>query len=241
MKGLDLQEVRAQAHEAFGEWTMVRADAGWAKGAVAHEPTRRFLVEVGLPVETPLFTVDEDFHVRPLTLPAVARERSVWWDDEILAAHSEGIVLGQEPIGGGCFVLDPRSGRVDLLGDAGAAFQSSGLAVFVHLLAYFETHRTLDGVALDDVEPFEVAAGAAYEMLRHFSQADPQGFAGIDAPPWDEAEGDELDSGHAWEWIADGFADGLYADWTWSPDTLDYFAAQGIDPAARKPLRVPAP
>ncbi|NUS16953.1 MAG: hypothetical protein HOY69_37085 [Streptomyces sp.] len=240
MTGMDQQTVRALAHEAFGEWTMVRADAGWAKGAVPHEPTRRFLVEVGLPVQTTLFDIDEAFHTSPLTLPLVAAQRSTWWDEETVAQHSDGIALGREP-NGGYFVLDPTSGRVDLVGDNGTAgFQSSDVAVFVYLLAYFETHRTLDGVPLDDVEPFEAAAEAAYEMLRHFSQVDPRAFEGVEAPPWDEAEGGELDLGHAWEWMADGFADGLYGDWTWSSEALDYFAAKGIDPSARKPLRVPA-
>lgn len=234
--GLDQQTVRALAHEAFGAWTMVRADAAWAEAAVPHEPMRRFLVEVGVPVEMMLFAVEERFLRPAVTVAQLATEEPDWWDAETVSGHEDAIALGEEP-NGGWFVVDPRTGQVDLIGDGGAESQSSSLAIFVYCLAYFEKHRRLDGVTLDRVEPFDTAAEAGYELLRHFSQVDPAAFEGIDAPSWADGGRGELDTGHAWEWMADGFADGLYADWGWSDTSLRYFAQQGIDPAEREPLR----
>ncbi len=240
MTELALDTVRERAHEAFGEWTMVRADAEWATAAVSHEPTRRMLVEVGLPVETNIFTIDDAFFVLPTTIGALAVEHPDWWGSDQVAAYRNWIALGCEA-NAARFVLDPESGRVHFLVLGGdGILQSSTLAIFVYALAHFETRRHLDGVPLDDVEPFERAAEANYETFRHLSLVDPPAFEGVSPPPWAESQGGELDLGHSWEWIADGFADGLFSDWTWSDKALRYFATRGIDPQTREPRRTQA-
>jgi hypothetical protein len=233
---LGLDAVRELTCKAFGEWTMVRTDAEWAATAVSHEQTRRMLVEVGLPVETNIFTTDDAFFVRPTTMGAWAIDHPDRWGSDGFAAYRDWIVLGRE-VNGGRFVVDPGSGRVDFLDGGDGMLQSSTLAIFVYALAYFETRRRLDGVLLDDVEPMDLAFEANYETFRHLSLVDPPAFQGVNAPPWAEAQGGELDLGHAWEWIADGFADGLFSDWTWSNKALRYFAARGIDPRTREPRR----
>jgi len=200
------------------------------------------LVEVGVPIQTNIFTAEEAYFVTP-TLPTVlttvgvaAEEAPDWLSSDKLAEYRDWILLGSEA-NSLEFVVDPKSGRVDFIGDNGGEFQSSSLAIFVYSLAYFETHRRLDGVVLDFVEPDELAFEANYEMLRHLSLVDPPAFEGVNAPPYAEAEGGELDLDHAWEWIADGFADCLFRDWAWSPDALRYFAERGIDPQTREPRR----
>lgn len=220
---VDLSEVAALAAESFGAWTMVRADEAWARRAVPHEPTRRMLTEVGLPIQTKLFDLSPEFGTRPLDMLEF-HERATYPETltaEFAASCGRFIRLGHIPDLGA--FLDPVTGRV--YGFAGwdvPRQMNGGVAEFVYFHAYIEKHRRVDGVPLGELETGTGYAAAA-RIAAH--------LATIDAAAVENADS-------AWSgWLDDGFGIGLFGDWDWNRAAVDYFLRLGLDPTVREPRR----
>lgn len=211
---------------AFGDWTLCRVDADRARDAIAHQPTRTLLTEVGVPVQGPGFALDRSFSAgRPRTLADFVRARpggDPGWESARTRGHL--FVLG--PLGDlGSALLDPATGQV--LGfessDAEPFPVNSGLGALLYCLAYVEVHRRVNGVLLDGLES-EAGYAAAARIAGHLADIDPRAFADPEENVWRI-------------WIEDGFAIGLFYDWRWERGAVDYFLAHGIDPTTREPYR----
>lgn len=212
---------------AFGDWTMCQAKAEWVRDAIAHEPTRRILSEVGIPVQGPGFALDAGFRLGQVRTLANFVEAVPGGVDRSWAATREYgnlIALGSLNDLDIAF-LDPSTGRV--LGfetpDTEPFTINNGLEELLLCLAYVEVHRREDGTLLDDLEP-EAGYAAAAEIAAYLATVDPPAFADRDESAWQI-------------WIEDGFATGLFQDWRWDSGVVEYFLARGIDPTRREPRR----
>ena len=220
---VDLSEVGALAAESFGAWAMVRADAAWARRAVPHEPTRRMLTEVGLPIQTKLFDLSPEFGTGPLDMLEF-HKRATYPETltpEFVANCGRFIHLGYIPDLGA--FLDPVTGRVyGFVGWDVPHQMNSGVAEFVYFHAYIEKHRRVDGVPLDGLD-----TGTGYEAAARIAAH----LATIDAPAVENADG-------AWAgWLDDGFSIGLFGDWDWNRASVDYFLRLGVNPTILEPRR----
>ena len=211
MPELDQQVVQKLADEAFGRWAMVRASEEWLSTCgITHEPTLRFLREVGLPVRGSIYD-----NGTLLTRPAEVVDGFV---DIGFSANCEIIRVNRET--GAVYGF--------WISDAPCLYSSS-VAHLVYFAAYWEVHAKVDGVWLDELDPPEDDEDLPYNLAeamgRHFAEMDPAANAKADG----EEEG-------LWEYIvSDGFAAGLYSEWTWDGDSVRYFEACGINPLAMTP------
>ncbi|MEV5571673.1 SUKH-4 family immunity protein [Spirillospora sp. NPDC052269] len=219
-------EIRTQAVAAFGDWTLCRVEEQAVLSTIAHEPTRRFLAEVGLPVQGPFFEFDTDFLVRPSTF----REQAA--DDEpggqrakMLAEWGHLLDIGDS--GDEDLWLDPNSGAVHVFifgWDAPPCLVNSTLSQYVAALALIERQRFIDGVPLEELDDDDSAYDRLEAIVEQLEESDPSAF-------------DACEHGAPWSgWLDDPIASGGL-DWEWSEEALDYFRARGIDPAEREPRR----
>lgn len=220
---VDLSEVAALAAEAFGAWTMARVDEDWARRTVPHEPTRRMLTEVGLPVQTILFDLSPEFSTGPLDI-VESNRRSRWpqaFTPEFVANRGHFLDLGFIPDNGA--YLDSSTGKVyGFLGWDDPFVMNVGLAEFLYFHAYVEKHRRVGGVPLDELET-DAGYEAAARIITHLATIDAAAVQGGDS---------------AWEgWLDDGFGIGLFSDWDWSQASVDYFLRLGVDATVLEPRR----
>jgi hypothetical protein len=220
---VELPEVRALAAEAFGSWTRVRVDEDRARRTVPHEPTRRMLTEVGLPVQTNLFDLSPEFSTGPLDMVEFQKRARfpVTFTPEFVASRGHYLDLGFIPDNGA--YLDPVTGKVyGFVGWDLPYLLNSGLAEFLYFHAYIEKHRRVDGVPLDDFDT-DTGYEAAARIIAHLATIDAAAVQGEDS---------------AWEgWLDDGFSIGLFTDWNWSQASVDHFLRLGVDPTALEPRR----
>lgn len=220
---IDQSEVGALAAESFGAWTMVRADKAWAQKCVPHEPTRRFLTEVGLPVQARLFDLSPEFHTTPLDIVEFLRRPPYpeTLTPEFIASYGRLIYLAFFPELGA--FLDPDTGRVyTFIGWDVAHLLNSSVADFLYFLAYVEKHRSVDGVLVGDLETAACyEAGAA--ITAHLTAVDAAAFE---------------DQGGIWGGLLDdGFALGTFDDWKWNKASVAHFLRIGVNPTALEPRR----
>lgn len=220
---VDLSVAADLAAESFGDWTMVRADEAWARQSVPHEPTRRALTEVGLPLQAPLFDLSADFATAPLDMVEYHR-RAPYPETltaEFTAQYGRFVRLGFIPDLGA--FLDPDTGQVHgFIGWDESYLLNSGVAEFVYFLAYIEKHRRLDGVLLAKLET-RAGYDEAERICAHLATVDPAAFE---------------DPDNVWtNWVGDGFAIGLFDDWAWHRASVDYFIEHGVNPTALEPRR----
>ena len=107
---------------------------------------------------------------------------------------------------------------------------NSSVAHLAYFAAYFELHSKIDGRWLDEClgesldEESDPAYAAASAIGRHFTEVDPAACR----PPED---------GFWAGVVEDGFASGLYSEWSWDRASVRYFLARGIDPTVLQPRR----
>lgn len=223
---LSHDEVRGTLARAFGEWTIRRPEQAGIAGVVSDADAHGFLADVGLPVQAlNLFSLDPAFCDAPATLAdhLSALPPSAGVSAMILADYGQLIYLGDLPDLGA--FLDPATGRVvSFVNWSTPPFLvNSGIAEFAYCLGYVETHRRVDGVLLDDLETEDGYAVAA-SIAAHLMGVDPLAFADSDENIWPA-------------WLDDGFAIGLFLDWAWDRNALEYFRCHGFDPTGREPSR----
>lgn len=221
---LDDDAVVPLAERAFGRWALVRPDELWLDVAgIGHQPTRDFLRRVGLPAQGPVFAAAGALSRPPVTFGELA-------DRPGFASRPAGdplralVCIGREP--NVPVFVDPGTGRVHCPTARGGrpALYTSTVSHLVYFSAYIETHRTLHGRPLDATDQ-----GLDYweEIYRHLARIDPAACAGGDS--------------YWFDLLLDGYGSGIYEDWAWGPDSVQYFADRGIDPTACEPLRPIAP
>lgn len=229
---VDQSVVRTLAAESFGAWAMVRADEAWAQESVPHEPTRELLTQVGLPVQSKMFDLSPEFLTAPLDMLEFHRRAPYpeTLTPEFSANCGRFIHLGYIPDLGA--FLDPDTGRVyGFVGWDVPYLLSSAVAEFVYFLAYLEKRSRVDGMPLDSLE-----ARTGHEAVTEISTH----LAAVDAAAFENPNS-------AWAgWLGDGFALGLFDDWSWNRASVDYFLRLGVNPTVlepRRPLgrRVPDP
>jgi hypothetical protein len=228
-------QVRGEAVAVFGEWAMCRVEAAGVVEAIAHEPSRRFLAEVGVPLQGPFFELDADFLVRPKTFAEYAFERRVQPGEpggvslETLAAWGRQLLLGDSDSDAGELWLDPDTGAVRCFvtdWNDPPCLVNSGLAELVASVALVERQRFVDGVPLDDLQDDEDED--PYEVL----EAIVEQLAELDPPAFECC-----DMGALWAgWLDDPIASGGL-DWEWSPAAAEFLRARGIEPTEREPRR----
>lgn len=219
-------EVRGLLSRAFGDWTIRRPEPAWTARAVADADARGFLTDLGLPVQAlNLFSLDPAFGAVPVTLAdhLAALPPSAGVSTRIVDAYGHLILLGSLPDLGA--FLDPATGRVvSFVNWATPPFLvNSGIAEFAYFLAYVEAHRRMNGVLLDDMD-VDDGYDAAAAIAMHLMGVDPPAFADTEENIWPI-------------WLDDAFAIGLFHDWPWDQNAVDYFLSHGIDPTAREPHR----
>ena len=101
---------------------------------------------------------------------------------------------------------------------------NSSVAHLAYFAAYFETHTRVDGVYLDELDDNDEAFEAAEGIGRHFVEVDPEACRPAENNLWQAL-------------VTDGFASGLYEEWSWGSSSVAYFFQRGIDPTARQPRR----
>jgi len=219
-------EVRGLLSRAFGDWTIRRPEPAWTARAVVDADARGFLTDVGLPVQAlNLFSLDPVFGTAPVTLADHLSDLppSAGVSTQILDAYGHLIRLGSLPDLSA--FLDPATGRVvSFVNWSTPPFLvNSAIAEFAYFLAYVEVHRRVNGVLLDEME-VEDGYDAAAAIAMHLMGIDPPAFADAEENIWPV-------------WLDDGFAIGLFQDWEWDGDAVDYFLSRGIDPTGREPRR----
>ncbi|MGA5818055.1 SUKH-4 family immunity protein [Kitasatospora sp. NPDC094028] len=239
---METEDVRELTRRAFGEWALRRVDPGWAAERIAHEPTRRLVTELGLPVQGPGFFsphLHEDRH-----WPTI-RERF-----EACAPESLGTRLCTEfghylyfcDFNGEDIHLDPESGRLywfrGLHDTVERLLVNSGVAEFLTFLALIEIHRVVDGRPFED---FREGTEEEYATaLRSVLKGVVFGVRDVDRavfPPRGAAEGAERFESFWHPWLIE-YADDdqAFDSWAWDRHSAEYFAARGIhDLADREP------
>ncbi|MFC5185839.1 SUKH-4 family immunity protein [Actinomadura harenae] len=215
-------EVREQAIAAFGDWALCQVEEQAVLAAIAHEPTRRFLAEVGLPVQASFFSLDTDFLVRPSSFPEHVADGD-HAPVKALAEWGHLLIIGDS--GAETLWLDPNSGAVLVFitgWDDPPCLVNSTLSHYVAALAHIEQQRFIDGIPLEDLEDSEPAYDRLEEIVEHLKQSDPSAF-------------DDCEHGAPWDgWLDDPLAWGGL-DWKWEEHAMEYFRARGIDPTTRTP------
>lgn len=232
---LDRQTVRELADEAFGRWAMaIPSEAWFSTAGIAHEPTVDFLRAVGVPVQAQIYC-DGTFVACPATTmrdfladPSMRLREEDVPDATFADTHGPFIAFGYSA---NCetIYLDPQSGIIyGFVNYRSEPYvYCSSVANLVYFAAYWELHGKLNGVWLDEVSEDEedAAFDAADAIGRRFAEIDPAANA---KGPDDEES--------LWESIAsDGFAAGLFVEWQWNSDSVEYFHQRGIDPTTKMP------
>lgn len=228
---LDQSMVLPLVEEAFGRWAMVVPQEDWLqRTGVTHEPTLEFLRTIGLPVQNPILSAVQALTRPPETLADVLSqpESGLEPDPDRLGRYGD-LVWIAYGAGDEAVFLDPRTGIVYgfVNYDTEPFVYNSSVSHMVYFAAYFEIHSKIDGLWLDDLvgaDDPEAAFDAAEAIGRHFADTDPAACQ----PPED----------NLWQAVTeDGFAAGIYSEWAWQRQSVEYFAEHGIDPTILRPRR----
>ncbi|MFJ9692839.1 SUKH-4 family immunity protein [Kitasatospora sp. NPDC101183] len=198
--------MRGKAVTAFGDWAMCRLESAEVGGGIGHEPTRRFLEEVGVPLRAPFFQFDVEFLDRPVVLGEYASEAAGEWGRLLRIGHS----ADSESLW-----LDPESGVVrcfPLGWEKVPSVVNGGVAELVTFLAEIERQRFHKGVPLDELEDDELAYELLEEMTEQLMDLDPAAFEG--ESPW----GGWLDDPLAWGGL----------EWEWDSEAEEFLKERGI-------------
>ena len=228
---LDQSLVLPLVEVAFGRWAMVVPDEEWLRrAAIDHEPTLEFLRTIGLPLQCPIWSAEPALTEPPETLSDLlsrpdAREEP---DPEFLARYGGLVWIGYGAADEAVY-LDPHTGIVHGLADyASAPFvYNSSVSHVVYFAAYFEIHRKIDGLTLDDMvgeDLADEAFAAAEAISSHFAEIDPAACEPPDDNLWTDV-------------LVDGFAAGIFLEWAWDRSSVEYFVSRGINPTVLQPRR----
>ncbi|MGW3988302.1 SUKH-4 family immunity protein [Streptomyces sp. NPDC004830] len=174
--GLSLDLPHRLLDQAFGPRRVVRFEDVDLPAALTHEPTRRFLREVGLPEEAHAFSLDTD------TPPATPAEYHADCPDPACppAGAARLIRLGHLP-GGHSLLLDGGTGAVLHADGTQSALRplSTDVSTLAFTLWLLHRERTPDGRARSEPDT-GVQDQLAMTMLQVLAAADPaSGTAGV--------------------------------------------------------------
>ena len=185
---LETEDVRELVWRAFGEWALRKVDPEWAAERIAHEPTRRLVTELGLPVQGPAYyslSLHEDRRYPTIREYFAANDPGVL---ETRTGTEFGHFLYFADINGEDVHLDPESGRLYwLLGrheSVKAVLVNSGVAEFLFFLAQIEINRGVEPLkdlreSDEDVgeEEYERALQSVLDaIVAGIGDADPEAF-----------------------------------------------------------------
>ncbi|MEV7025627.1 SUKH-4 family immunity protein [Kitasatospora sp. NPDC093558] len=174
----------------FGADDLVRVPAGALPDALVHEPTRRFLSEVGLPREGGAYV---RLHTDPAVwlLPVSGRLEAGTGGDHLLVLGECG---GQPPFFGDWLVLDAVTGQVFIAGGRSGAggevatdLVASDLSVLVTFMHELEALRAAaaDPTAHDGRRGRDVMTEVTRAVRERMQATDPAVFTPYgDAPHW---------------------------------------------------------
>ena len=224
--------VGALAEAAFGRWALATSDEDWIRRAgITHEPTAEFLSTVGLPVQSviscsvPQLTAPPQTFADHFEAAVQQAQRGNPIDPAVGERYADLVWIGYGAHDLGVY-LDRRSGSVlSFINLASEPFlYNSSVAHLAYFAAYFETHTRVDGVYLDELDDNDAAFAAAGAIGRHFAEVDPEACRPPENNLWQRL-------------VIDGFASGLYEEWSWGSSSVAYFVQRGIDPTVRHPRR----
>ena len=238
---LEVEDVRELVWRAFGEWALHKIDPEWAAERIAHEPTRRLVTELGLPIQGPAYyslSLREDRRYPTIREYFAANNPDVL---ETRTCTEFGHFLYFADINGEDVHLDPESGRLYwLLGrheTVKAVPVNSGVGEFLFFLAQIEINRVVDGL------PFEIFRKGGEEEYARALRTVLKGviFAVRDVdravvPP----PGDEDFQSFWFPWLIEHADEDLAFDsWSWDRRSVEYFTARGIHDLAEREPRHP--
>lgn len=243
---LELEDVRGLVWRAFGEWALYKFDPDWAAERIAHEPTRRLVTELGLPIQGPADYSLEMREDRPwITVRdyfADPRHNNAVLDTPVGTEYGHFLVFAN--LNAQTIYLDPESGRLyGFLGpyEVGQlVLVNSGLAEFLTFLAQIEINRVTEPLEElrdsdeDNEEEYESALQSILDgIVGGVRNVDPAAF-----PPDPDNDGGLETFWYPWllKWADDDFA---FDPWDWNRHSAEHFAAQGIDDLAEREPRHP--
>jgi hypothetical protein len=228
---LETEDVREMAWRAFGEWALHKVDPKWAAERIAHEPARRLLTDLGLPVQGPAYF---SLSLREDGTYAAVRDYFAAHSPEVLQTRlctefGHYLILGE--LNGEDIVLDPESGRLYWLRGPHESVErilvNSGVAEFLAFLSQIEIHRVVDG------HPFEIYREGSEEeyaeALRAVLKGIIFGVKELDRPVFPPRDNPEGFESFWYPWLIEHADEDLAFDsWNWGRVADDYFAARGI-------------
>ncbi|NUP48514.1 MAG: hypothetical protein HOW97_14575 [Catenulispora sp.] len=241
---VELEDVRELAGRAFGEWALRKLDPEWTTERISHEPTRRLVTELGLPIQGPAhysLMMSEDSRW-PTVRDFFADNRPEVLETRMCTEFGHYLFFAD--LNGENVFLDPESGGVYWFPGphetAKNVLVNSGVAEFLTFLAQIEINRVTEPIeALRDSD--EDVEEEYDRALRSILDGIVNGVRNVDpaAFPADPEDDGGLDTfWYPWllKWGDDDFA---FDSWSWNRHAAEYFAAHGIDDLAEREPRHP--
>ncbi|NUR57496.1 MAG: hypothetical protein HOV87_02110 [Catenulispora sp.] len=242
---LETEDVRELVWRAFGEWALRKVDPEWAAERITHEPTRRLVTELGLPLQGPAYyslILHEDQRYPTVREYFAANKPEVL---ETRTCTEFGHYLFFADVNGEDIYLAPESGRLysleGLHDSVKPVLVNSGVGEFLTFLAQIELNRA--NAPLEDLRDGDEETGEAdYDRaLRSILDGIVAGVRDVDpdAFPSDPDNDEGLETfWYPWllKWADDDFA---FDPWSWNRHSAEYFAAHGIDDLAEREPRHP--